>query len=207
MRLARSVLVASAVVGAVTVGRFWPDPAPPSRRPAASSPQTTPAAAVGATLAAGSVRFTGSLASAGGPPVRIEGRISFTHDRSQLRVDQPGPGSSAGIEVRSTPAGIWLRAPGVDDWLEVAAADDQAGAGREALTGWTSLFERIGRSPLIEGDRRRLRVFYDGEPATLDLDEVGRIRRLRIVHRREVLDLRFSDYGAPVDIEPPAGGP
>jgi len=189
------VAVAATVVAVIATTELL---APPPRASFGPRSVVTLADAVDRTIAGGSARLRGTATSADGTSVELEGVTSFTSADAVLFARNGG--DEAAIEVRTTAAGSWLRAPSLGRWIPLEATSDVAPG---TNGGWADVLARLRRAPASRRSGRRFEVVVEGEPAVAYLDGNGRIRRLRLERRQQVVDVTFSDFGVAVDVEPP----
>lgn len=172
--------------------------APSPRASARHRPTPTLADAVDATLAEGSARLAGTATSVDGTSVDLDGVTSFSTPDAVLFAR--GGANEEAIEVRTTANGSWLRAPSLGRWIPVeATAAMTPGTGG----GWADVLARLRDAPSPRRSGRRFEVVVEGEPAIAHVDGEGRIRRVRLERRQQVVDVAFSDFGVAVVVEPP----
>lgn len=172
--------------------------APPPRAAADRPPATTLADAVDATLREGSARLVGTATSADGPSVDLEGVTSFTTPDAVLFA-RSGPDEEA-IEVRTTPTGSWLHSPSMGGWIELGSTSAPTPS---AANGWADVLTRLRDAPSARRSGRRFELEVEGEPASVHVDDEGRIRRIRLERRAQIIDVTFSDFGVAVEVEAP----
>lgn len=150
--------------------------------------------AVRRTVAAGSARLSAEIRDDDGA-VTITGVASLQEPRSAIVAEAPG---SPPVEVRVTGRGTWLRPAPDEPWtLLEAGAAPLHGAPPE----WVDLLH--GLEPVGRPTSRTLQATHGGAPARLQLDDDGRIRRLRIDTRRGHLDLHLTNHGVAVVVDDP----
>lgn len=172
--------------------------APPPRASVRPQSVVTLAEAVDRTTQAGSARLRGTATSAEGAAVDLEGVTSFTSADAVLFARDGGDGTA--IEVRTTSAGSWVRAPSLGGWIPL---ESTSAMGPGAANGWADVLARLRRAPAPRRSGRRFEVLVEGEPAVVHVDGHGRIRRLHLERRQQVVDVTFSDFGVAVAVEPP----
>ncbi len=170
----------------------------PPRAAAHRPPAATLAVAVDRTLAAGSARLAGTATSPDGTSVDLEGVTSFTTPDAVLFA-RSGPDEEP-IEVRTTSSGSWLRSPSLGGWIELEATSARTPTSAD---GWADALARLRDAPSPRRSGRRFDVEIEGEPAVVHVDDDGRIRRIRLERRAQVIDVTFSDFGVTVDVVPP----
>jgi hypothetical protein len=198
-------LVIMAVVCGVAAAGGLGSAGPPSPLPLSLSLSS----AVARTLAAGSARVEATVRPASGPSVALRGVTSLDGGDADIeaRVVGRGVDAAAVAEVRVTGGRAWLRPPGSSDWTPVDPAVTQVTAEAQ---GWADLLRRLrpsgpsGPTPTRVGAGARRSASVDGAPASVWLDGVGRIVRVRLTRRSAVLDLRLTDFGTDVVVVPPS---
>lgn len=190
----RSVLVllalgALAMAATAYLSRTTPAPAP------APDEQIPLDEAVERTLAAGTARLEADLTTRGST-MHLTGLTSLTTDDGDLTftvADEPGLGP---IGVRTVGGATWVRLR--DRWVDaghVPAFGDLPGGWGEYVAGLA------GASPATDEPRR---AELHGRPAKVWLDDGGRVVRIVVTLDGDRFDLRFSDFGVPLDLEVPA---
>ena len=161
--------------------------------------------AVRRTVAEGSARLVATLTpdrgGAGDGPslvVELSGVTSLVSPAASVVATAAGRSA----EVRVTEAGAWVRVGPEGAWTAVDPAAVRVAASAE---GWADLLG--GLRPVAGGEPpdggTSLRATHQGDPVTLQTDGRGRITRLTLERPGGVLDVRFHDFGAAVDVEVP----
>jgi hypothetical protein len=154
--------------------------------------------AVRRTLAAGTARLTATVRTGSGPAVEVTGVTSLVGPEASVTATMPGAGR---VDVRVTGSGAWLRAGGDGaPWARVDPAAVRLAAGTR---GWADLLAGLRPTDLAGTTAGVLHATSDGRPATVELDDAGRIRRLVVDHGSASLALRLADHGLPLHVEPP----
>ena len=140
------------------------------------------AAAAARTLAAGTARFVATYQRGEGPAVRLEGVTSFVGPATEVRSVIDG---DEAVALRRTSTGdVWVRLPGEERWSPM---DVSGFASVSAVTGWGDFVRSL-----------------DAGADDVGLDPAGRVVEAR---RRssegDVLEVRFSDFGVGVPVDPP----
>ena len=162
--------------------------------------------AVERTLATGTARIEGRVTSGAGSAVAFAGVVSWRDPGGSSSVAAwpvAGDRRAHSAEVRVTGGRAWLRSPRAASW--VAVDPEVVGvAGREA--GWNGLLTRLEPVPDDGGEPARgttIRARAGREPAVVWLDARGRIRRIRVDGDAATLDVRLTELGVKVVVEPP----
>ena len=183
--MALVVLLAATVAGALAVA------SPPRGAVAPVSLDE----AVRRTLASGSARLVASVGGAGSR-VEVTGVTSLVGPEAEVRAVARGGGT---VDVRVTAGGSWLRTGGPGaPWTAMPAEAVARAAGER---GWADLLG--GLEPAGPPRSGVLPARSAGRPATVELDDRGRIRRLVVEDGPATLDLRLEDFGVPLPVEPP----
>lgn len=206
------VVVVVLVAGAAGWSAARTPGADQARSPAPRS--VSVAEAVRRTRAAGSARVTARVRPReGAAAIEVTGVMSLADARADLVARRPGSAATDGeqdVGLRMTSGGAWLRvgsaAEGLGEWTAIDPAATQLSG---AAQGWADLLaglrpaagsRRAGRG----ADRGAIAVTHGAATGTIDLDDAGRIRRLRLDQGRgRTLVLELSDFGVPVEVEVP----
>ena len=179
-----AVLLAIVIGGALIVAAASAHPAFADRT--VRRPPSSPIAdAVRRTLAAPAARVRLEATPrrnppiAGGPHLTIEGVASLSSTDADLVAAVGGQS----MRVRMLDGRVWVSLPG-GEWV---AVPPETLSGTELAT-WRRFLAALKDDPAAGGPT------FDGRPTTVDLDDHGRIRRLRISFDRSTVDLRLDGY-------------
>jgi hypothetical protein len=183
------VAAAALVVGVLDRSEAVAGPGRRSPRSAGPSPgAASMAEAVARTVATPLVRVHLELTPPHGPPLTIAGVAGLATDDVDLSVTL-GDREAGRYRIIGEQAWIGSRHAG---WLSPLSASDLRGT---TTTAWRDLLRQLRPSP---GGAE-----LAGHPATVELDDRGRIRRVRAELSKSTFDLRLDGYDDDLAIVPP----
>jgi hypothetical protein len=201
-----------------------PSDRPPSDRPPSFGRRSAPDAlrrAVAATLAARSSDVVARLSGPStGVVVEVHGVTSFVEPLARYTTASglattrlpPAPSGLPAMptEVRVRGQTAWIRAGPDGPWTAIAPGSALGPVGHPS---WVDLFRSLVATPTHarwhSPTRRQagtgtIATIVDGQPATVDLDQRGRIRALRLEKGAGVVfELELSNLGTEVVVMPP----
>lgn len=161
--------------------------------PAEQAPPVPLDEAVERTLAAGTARLDGEL-TARGARLAVQGVTSLTTADGDLTFEIDD-GRVGPIGLRTIDNRDWIQIRG--QWID---ARDLPEAG-DLPGGWGDYVRGLTAAGPATDDPRRAELH--GAPAQVWVDEHGRVARVIVTLDGDRFDLRFSDFGVALDLEPP----
>lgn len=185
------ICVLLAVVAPACAGRGRPPEQPP--------PADLLRRAVLRTLDEGSARVVVRVRSSPDTIIVVEGVTSLVGPQASVRATVEGRPDLPSSEVRVTAEGTWLRLAGSTEWMAV----DTALAPASPAASWGGILAELAQATEVTAGGRRITAMVAGVPATVLLDEHGRVWRVHR-HRDDVeVSLELSDFGVGVEVVAP----